>query len=202
MHIFDSLPLASSAATQSRNRKRLQTERLERRQLLAADGLMALADTAIVPAEMAVAEVSAWGGSAGRSAEQASSFVGRLQQVEQDGEIRVASAQGEWEKFNTNDQTQVLDAAGNAVNLDELAGVKVRVTYHTEGTQQVADVVQVCRVQVAATAAGRLHGLAEGGPWGSRRDDLDRSAAGWVWAEGLSREADTLDRLFARGEIG
>ena len=123
MHIFDSLPIASSAATQSRNRKRLQTERLERRQLLAADGLMALADTAIVPAEMAVAEVSAWGGSAGRSAEQASSFVGRLQQVEQDGEIRVASAQGEWEKFNTNDQTQVLDAAGNAVNLDELAGV-------------------------------------------------------------------------------
>ena len=64
---------------------------------------------------------------------ESSSFVGRITQVENDGEVRVENGTGEWETFTYDDNTEVVDAAGNDVPLDELEGVKVRVTYHTEG---------------------------------------------------------------------
>ncbi len=79
---------------------------------------------------------------------ESSSFVGRITQVENDGEVRVENGTGKWETFTYDANTEVVDAAGNDVPLDELEGAKVRVTYHTEGIKQVADKIQVSRVQV------------------------------------------------------
>ncbi len=96
---------------------------------------------------------------------ESSSFVGRITQVENDGEVRVENGTGEWETFTYDDNTEVVDAAGNDVPLDELEGVKVRVTYHTEGIKQVADKIQVCRVQVnSVTPRSSLTGEGPGGP--------------------------------------
>ena len=79
---------------------------------------------------------------------ESSSFVGRIMQVENDGEVRVKNGIGEWETFTYDANTEVVDAAGNEVPLDELEGAKVRVTYHTEGIRQVADKIQVSRFQI------------------------------------------------------
>ena len=117
---------------------------------------------------------------------QSSSFVGRIAQVENDGQVRVKNGKGEWETFTYNGDTEVVDAAGKDVPLDELEGVKVRVTYHTEGTKQVADKIQVCRFQANAIELRSYFGNGDEASFGLRTPYTD------------ARASELMDRLFAR----
>ena len=118
---------------------------------------------------------------------ESSSFVGRVTQVENDGEVRVENGKGEWETFTYDENTEVVDASGANVPLDELEGVKVRVSYHSEGTKQVADKIQVCRYQVTAAELRSYFRNGDDTQFGLRNPST------------LARAAELRDQLFARG---
>lgn len=50
------------------------------------------------------------------------------------------------------------------MEIDELEGLKVRVTYVTDGPHQVAEIIQVCRIQVSAGSPRTQQGVGDGRP--------------------------------------
>lgn len=156
-------------------KKRLQVESLESRVLLSADGMPGLAEcevddgesVAALSAPLVAAQLetafSTMGDWATHNQQAADTYVGRVQQVEKDGQIRVENSRGEWETFDCTKSTKVVDAQGNSVPIDETAGLRVRVTYQTVGTRQVADKIEVLRHQFSASGPRALSNV-ESGP--------------------------------------
>ncbi|MBI82774.1 MAG: hypothetical protein CMJ81_06235 [Planctomycetaceae bacterium] len=99
---------------------------------------------------------STTGDRATRNQQAADTYVGRVQQVEEDGQIRVENSSGQWETFQYNNKTQVTDAQGNKMPIDETEGLRVRVTYKTVGGKQVAEKIEVLRHQFSATGPRAL----------------------------------------------
>ncbi len=151
-------------------KKRLQAESLESRVLLAADCMPGLAESELGDGEPVAALSAPWaaaqletafatvGDSATTNQQAADTYVGRVRQVEKDGQVRVENSRGEWETFDYTKNTKVVDAQGNSIPIDETAGLRVRVTYQTVGTSQVADKIEVLRHQFSATGPQALWG--------------------------------------------
>ncbi len=77
------------------------------------------------------------------------SFVGTVQAVEKDNEIRVANTQGTTETFKFDSNTKVVDQQGNAISIDTLDGLRVKVEWQKDGTQEYAHTITVLSTAIS-----------------------------------------------------
>ena len=77
-------------------------------------------------------------------------FVGTVQAVEKDNEIRVENTQGTTETFTFDSNTQVVDEQGNAVDIKTTDGRRVKVEWTKDGTKQYAETITVLSSSVSS----------------------------------------------------